>query len=178
VARYVLVALPALAALAAAAAMRFGPAQAAAAVALTAVLGLPAQLNARESAGHGEDSAKMATVIGRLWKSGDVVVFQDTHPSIPWAPRDMYYRYLPVPRPPDVLQVQPQRTDGHFLATECPDASCLGNPPRIWVVRVDNPADPFQDMSAGKQTRLRERYRPVKRWSYPELGIILLEPKA
>lgn len=177
VARYVLVAVPALAALAAYGALRFGSAQATAAVALTAALGFPAQLDVRESAGHGEDSAKVAAVIGPAWRPGDVVVFPDTHPSIPWAPRDIYDRYLPAPRPPDVLQLQPQRTNGRFLATECADAACLGNPPRVWLVRVDSPTDPFRDMSRGKEKRLRDGYRPVQRWSYAELGIILLERK-
>jgi mannosyltransferase len=89
----------------------------------------------------------------------------------------MYDRYMPTPRPPDVLAVEQQRTDGHFLATECPNASCLGNPPRIWLVRVDNPTDPYLDMTPGKQKVLRDSYRPAQRWSYPLVGIILLERK-
>ncbi|BFU45359.1 glycosyltransferase family 39 protein [Krasilnikovia sp. MM14-A1004] len=177
VARYVLVAVPPLTVLAACAAVRWGRVRALAVVTLAAVLGYPSQLSVRGSAGHGADSAKVATVIGPLWKPGDVVVFPDTHDSIPWAPRDLYDRYLPVPRPADVLQLEPPRTHGRFPATECPDASCLGNPPRIWVVRVDDPADPFRDMSPGKQKRLRDGYQPVKRWTYPELGVVLLERK-
>jgi mannosyltransferase len=177
VARYVLVVVPPLAALAAATMLRLGKVQTVVALILVAALGYPAQVSNRKPAGHSEDSTKIAAVIGPLQKPGDVVVFPDTHPSIPWAPRDIYQRYLPTPRPPDVLAVEPQRADGHFLATECPGASCLGTPARIWIVRVDNPADPFKGMTAAKQKVLREHYRPVRRWAYPLLDIILVERK-
>ena len=178
VARYVLVVVPPLAVLAAAAALRFGRPQAVATLALLVILGSAAQLDVRRPAGHSEASTKIASVIGPRYRPGDVAVFPDTHPSIPWAPRDIYERYLPAPRPPDVLRTAPQRSDGHFLATECPDANCLGDPSRIWVIRVDNAADPFQRMAPGKQRRLRDHYRVVQRWSYPLLGIFLLARKS
>ncbi|WP_213009657.1 glycosyltransferase family 39 protein [Paractinoplanes toevensis] len=174
-ARYVLVALPVLAVLAALAAVRSGARPAAVVLLLLTLIGWPAQLAARGPAGHSEDSAKVAAVIAPLYRPGDVAVFPDTHPSIPWAPRDIYERYLPAPRPPDVLRVAPQRTDGHFLATECPAAACLGSPPRIWVIRVDNSADPYANMDAPKRKRLADSYHPVRRWQYSLLGITLLE---
>jgi mannosyltransferase len=177
VARYVLVALPAMAVLAATAALRFGTAPALAILLLTTLVGWPAQLEARASDGHSEDSAKIAAVIEPLYRPGDVVVFPDTHPSIPWAPRDIYERYLPAPRPPDVLRTSPQRTDGRFLATECPDAACLGDPARIWVVRVDYSNDALADMAPGKRQRIAARYHAVRRWQYSLLTIILLERK-
>ncbi|GGK77781.1 glycosyltransferase family 39 protein [Mangrovihabitans endophyticus] len=177
VTRYVLVAVPALAALAAAAMLRFGRTQAVVALALTVALGVSTHLRIREPDGHGEDSARIASVIGPRWRPGDVVVFADSHRSIPWAARDIYQRYLPAPRPPDVLRVSAQRTDGRFLATECPAASCLGNPPRVWVIRVDKPSDPFQDMAAGKRQLLREHYQTAQRWTYALLTIILVERK-
>jgi mannosyltransferase len=176
-ARYVLVALPALAALAAAAAMRFGPRPTAVVVLLLALLGWPYQLDARAPDGHSEDSEKIAAVIEPLYRPGDVVVFADTHPSIPWAARDIYERYLPSPRPPDVLRTEPQRTDGHFLAEECPEAACLGAPPRIWVIRVDYSTDPFADMAPAKRKRLTDGYKQVRRWQYLLLTITLVERK-
>jgi mannosyltransferase len=176
-ARYVLVALPALAVLAAAAAMRFGPRPTVVVVLLLSLVGWPYQLDARAPNGHSEDSAKIYEVIHPLYRPGDVVVFPDTHPSIPWAARDIYDRYLPAPRPVDVLMTSPQRTDGRFLATECPAAACLGTPPRIWVVRVDNSADPYASMSDAKRKRLSDGYKPVRRWNYLLLGITLLERK-
>ncbi len=174
-ARYAMVGIAPLAVLAAVAVVRFGSAQAIAVLVLTAVFGYPAQLDIRGSAGHSEDSAKIARVIRPLYRAGDVAVFPDTNPSIAWAPRDIYSRYLPAPRPPDVLSTAPQRTDGKLLATECPAAACLGDPPRIWLIRVDNASDPFQDMDSAKQQVLRAHYRTVRRWSYPLLGITLLE---
>ncbi|MEU4238732.1 glycosyltransferase family 39 protein [Actinoplanes sp. NPDC026619] len=176
-ARYVLVALPALAVLAAAAAMRFGPRPTTVVVLLLALVGWPYQLDARTPAGHSEDSAKIAAVIEPLYRPGDVAVFADTHPSIPWAARDIYERYLPSPRPPDVLRTEPQRHDGHFLATECPDAACLGTPPRIWVIRVDYTTDPFALMSPAKRKLLSDNYRQTRRWQYTLLTITLLERK-
>ncbi|MFI6785135.1 glycosyltransferase family 39 protein [Micromonospora sp. NPDC050276] len=175
VARYVLVALPPMAVLAASVLIRIGRAHAIAAMCLATVLAYPAHLIIRSEAGHTQDSFRIATVIGPRYQPGDVVVFPDTHPSIPWSPRDIYERYLPTPRPPDVLRTAPQRSNGRFLATECPDADCLGTPPRIWVVRVDNATDPLKDMTSGKQQRIKKDYRPLQRWQYPLLCIILLE---
>lgn len=177
VARYVLVSLPPLAVLAAAAALRVGRAHAVVIFLLTAALGYPEQLQVRTSAGHSEDSAKIAAVIRPLYRPGDVAVFPDSHPSIPWAPRDIYERYLPAPKPPDVLRTTAPRTGGRLLATECADASCLGDPARIWLIRVDNPADPFQSMAPGKQKRLQERYAVAQRWQYSLLTVILLVRK-
>ncbi|MEU4474487.1 glycosyltransferase family 39 protein [Micromonospora sp. NPDC023888] len=175
VARYVLVVLPALAVLAASALVRVGRSSAIGAVSLAAVLALPAHVTIRAHAGHSQDSYRIASVIGSRYRPGDVVVFPDSHPSIPWSPRDIYERYLPAPRPPDVLRVAPQRSDGRFLATECPDATCLGTPPRIWVVGADPSADPLSDMAPGKRDRISAGYREAQRWRYPLLSITLLE---
>jgi mannosyltransferase len=175
VGRYVLVALPALAVLAGVGAGRAGRPQAAIVTALVALFSFPIQLEIRTSSGHAEDSAKIAQVIGPRYEAGDVAVFADTHPSIPWAARDIYERYLRAPRPPDVLRTTPQRTNGRLLARECAAAACLGTPPRIWVIRVDSPADPLKDMPAAKRAKIGGRYHVVQRWNYPLLGIILME---
>ncbi|MFF0153324.1 glycosyltransferase family 39 protein [Micromonospora sp. NPDC005203] len=174
VARYVLVVLPALAVLAACALARVGRSPAVVAVALAAVLALPAHVTIRAHAGHSQDSYRIAAVIGPHYRPGDVAVFPDSHPSIPWSPRDIYERYLPAPRPPDVLRVAPQRSDGRYLATECLDATCLGTPPRIWVVGADPSADPLRDMAPGKRERISAGYREAQRWRYPLLSISLL----
>ncbi|MBW6433879.1 glycosyltransferase family 39 protein [Actinoplanes hulinensis] len=172
VARYVLITVPALVVLAA---WNLSRARLAAVVALAAFLGYPAQLDIREPAGHGQDSARIAAVIRPLYRPGDVAVFPDSHYSIGWAPRDLYQRYLPAPRPPDVLATTGQRLTGRLQARECPDAACLGAPDRIWVIRVDSPADPLQDMTAAKRDRISDAYRITRRWSYPLLGITLME---
>ncbi|MBO3736983.1 glycosyltransferase family 39 protein [Actinoplanes flavus] len=171
VARYVLITIPALVVLAAWAARTHLPAI----VALTAFLAYPAHLDIREPAGHGQDSTRIAAVIRPLYRPGDVAVFPDAHHSIGWAPRDLYQRYLPAPRPPDVLATTGQRLTGGLAARECPDAACLGAPDRIWVIRVDSPADPLRDMSPAKRNRIGDGYRIARRWSYPLLGITLME---
>ncbi|WP_045739521.1 glycosyltransferase family 39 protein [Actinoplanes rectilineatus] len=173
--RYALVALPALAALAGAAAVRAGRPQAVAVLALTAVLAYPVHTELRESDGHGQDSARIAAVIGPRWQPGDVVVFPDRRYSIPWAMRDIYERYLPAPRPPDVLRVRGQREDGTLLAEECPEASCLGTPNRIWVVGVSPAADLLTDMTPAKRKRIEAGYRVEQRWGFKLLAIALLE---
>ncbi|MFG1872843.1 glycosyltransferase family 39 protein [Micromonospora arborensis] len=175
VARYVLVVLPALAVLAASALAHVGRSSAVAAFCLAVLLGFPAHVAIRAHAGHSQDSYRIAAVIGPRYQPGDVVVFPDSHPSIPWSPRDIYERYLPAPRPPDVLRVAPQRTDGRFLATECPDAICLGTPPRVWIVGADPVADPLRDMTPGKRRRISDGYREVQRWQFPLLSISLRE---
>ncbi|MEV6815091.1 hypothetical protein, partial [Micromonospora sp. NPDC051296] len=174
VARYVLVVLPALAVLAAFTVARFGRVHAVVALALAAVFAYPNHVNVRAEAGHTQASIRIADIIGPRYQPGDVVVFPDTHYSIPWSPRDIYERYLPTPRPPDVLRTAPQRTDGRFLATECPNAECLGTPPRIWVIRADNSLDPLKDMAPAKRDRIKEDYRPVRRWQHLLLGITLM----
>lgn len=175
VGRYVLLALPALAVLAGVGADRAGRPQAAIVTALLALFSFPVQMEIRTSSGHAEDSAKIAQVIVPRYEAGDVAVFADTHASIPWAARDIYERYLPAPRPPDVLRTSPQRTNGSLMAPECAAAACLGTPPRIWVVRVDSPTDPLADMSAAKRAEIAGHYHVVRRWKYPLLGITLME---
>lgn len=171
--RYVMICLPAIAVLAAATLSRYSRAHVAAAVALTAFFAWPGALSIRQPAGHGEDSAAIASIITPRYQLGDVAVFPDTHPSIPWAARDIYERYLPTPRPPDVLATTPQRTNGHFLATECPAASCLGAPPRIWIIRTDT-GSPYQGMSAAKAAAISKNYTVSAHSQRAELAVYLL----
>ncbi|MEV4280409.1 glycosyltransferase family 39 protein [Actinoplanes xinjiangensis] len=172
--RYVLVAMPALVVLAA----RGAGTRTTAIIGLVALLGWPTQVDIREPAGHGQDSARIAQIVQPRYRAGDVAVFPDGPSSIGWAPRDMWARYLRDPRPADVLAVAGQRVDGRFLARECPQATCLGSPPRIWIIRVDSPADPLADMSDAKRARIGGSYRVVQRWSHPLLGITLMERTA
>ncbi|MEU4624617.1 glycosyltransferase family 39 protein [Actinoplanes sp. NPDC023801] len=173
--RYVLVAMPALVVLAVVGAARAGRTHAAAFVALIVFLGNPAQLEIREPDGHGQDSARIAEVIIPRYLPGDAAVFPEGPSSIGWAARDLYVHYLPEPRPGDVLAVTRQRADGNFLAVECPDATCLGDPSRIWIIRTDSAADPVENMSEAKRDRILTGYRTVERWNYKLLNITLME---
>ncbi|GAA2546413.1 hypothetical protein GCM10010435_14570 [Winogradskya consettensis] len=175
VGRYVMIAIGPLAVLGGLGALRAGKVPATLVIVLALLFSWPVQLEFRTSSGHAEDSAKIASVIGPRYRAGDVVVFPDTHPSIPWAARDIYERYLPAPRPPDVLRVAAPRTSGRLLARECPGAACLGTPPRIWVIRVDNSTDPLKDMTPAKRRRIGEHYRTVQSWKFPLLGVTLME---
>jgi mannosyltransferase len=202
VGRYVLVAVPALAALAGAGALatreligpaittrtmsgltittrqpgRHGGLPAVAAVVVTALCAYPVQTELRTPDGHGQDSAQLAEVIGPRYEIGDVAVFPDTHESIAWSPRDIYERYLPdEPRPPDALALAGQRSEGQMLARECPDAACLGTPPRIWVIRADVTPDPLKDMGFEKYKYLVVNYRTVQTWRFRQLSVILME---
>ncbi|WP_067496564.1 glycosyltransferase family 39 protein [Actinoplanes sp. TFC3] len=177
VARYVLLAVPALVVLAGAGAARAGRVQAGMALVVAVLLSYAMQIDLRSGAGHRQDTARIAQVIGPRYLAGDVAVFPDTHPSIPWAARDIYERYLPEPRPPDVLRITPQRTDGQFLATECLWAACLTSPSRIWIIRGDNLPDLLDGMPLAKRILLTAHYRRAQRWSYPMLTIVLLERK-
>jgi mannosyltransferase len=174
--RYVLIAIPALVALAARGTARAGRPQAVLAVALVAFLGNPAQLDIREPDGHGQDSTQAATILADEYRPGDAAVFVDEHPSIPWAARDILDHYVPEPvKPVDILAVTGPRADGRLLARECPDAACLGIPARLWIVRVDNPLDPLENMSAIKRYRILSEYRLVYRWNFPMLNLTLME---
>ncbi|HWS31398.1 MAG TPA: glycosyltransferase family 39 protein [Actinoplanes sp.] len=176
--RYVLIALPALVVLAATGAARAGRLPAVIAVSVIAALGWPSQVDIRGPAGHGQDSRRAAEVIGGQQRDGDVVVFPDSHPTQPWVARDIYERYVPTPRPPDVLAVVPQRVDGRLTARECADpAACLGTPPRIWILRPDNAPDPLRDMSPAKRTLLSTGYQVTGRWDHRQLTVVLLEPR-
>jgi mannosyltransferase len=177
VGRYALVGVPALTALAGAAAARAGRPHAALVTAVCAVLAWPQQRELRRSDGHDQDSAKLQDVIGPLYLPGDVAIFPDSHPSIPWAARDIYALYLREPKPPDVLMISPQRTDGRFLAAECPVASCLGSPPRIWIIRTDDSPDPLRDMGVPKRHLIQGNYQTVARWQFPLLQVTLMSLK-
>lgn len=176
VTRYLVVTVPAVVVLAAAASARVGARRAVVLVVLIAAMAVPGHLEIREPDGHGQASHRVAEVIGTAYLPGDVLVFPDSDRSIPWAPRDIVARYLPAAvRPPDVLLTAPPRTGGRLSATECPDAACLGAPPRIWLVRIHDRGDPFADLSPGKRAAIERDYAVRQRWTYRLLVVLLLQ---
>ena len=147
------------------------------AVVLVALLGWPVQVDYRQPDGHSQATSQVRTVIAPRFEPGDVVVYGDNHRSIPWSPRDMVAYYLPRDRTPaDALLVRPQRAGGHFLAVETRDvATKLANADRVWVVRVESPADPRAGLGAAKSDYLTAHYRVVQTWRSRLVVIALLE---
>lgn len=169
-------ATPAVALLGAHALTRLGRPGSVGALVVVAVLGAPYQWTIRGPAGHSQDSAAIRTIIGPRFQPGDVAVYGDLPHSIPWAARDIVRYYLPPSRTPtDILAIHPQRHDGHFLATLCTDLpTCLGQPKRVWVVRVDMPTDPLTGLPDGQTAYLRTHYRTAHTYREARLTVALL----
>lgn len=179
VSKYLWFTLPGVALLAASGIRRIPVGPKIAIVLVIAILGSTAQLTMRGPAGHAEDSRAVDSIIGPRYQPGDVAVYANNHPSIPWAPRDMVARYLPAARTPeDVLAITAQREDGQLLATERTGvAGCLGDVTRVWVIRADNPANPISGLDGTKTAYLERDFRILQTWRRPLLTIVLLTRK-
>ncbi|GAA2486060.1 hypothetical protein Ahu01nite_013550 [Winogradskya humida] len=164
--RYLLFSLPAWALLAAVALGRAKVVWTVLGVLAIAGLAVPAQLDIRATDGHGEASREMALTIADGFKPGDGIVYGMTDPGGNWVGRDSIAHYTPADRQPkDVLATQPQRTNGSFAALECPDIpKCLGDTPRLWVVRLGYQEDPLGEMDNGKSVVIAERYKVTQTW--------------
>lgn len=125
-----------------------------------AVAGLGAQWDIRQPDGHGHDTRGVAAVITTGYRPGDGFAVALDEPVVPWEARDLVNRYVPADRrPTDVFAVTPQRTAGRLPATECADpAACLGDTPRLWVIRFEHPTDPLTGLGAAKEALLRDLF--------------------
>jgi mannosyltransferase len=178
--RYLVYTTPGWALLAGVTLARFRPAWAIAATVLLAALAAPTQLHLRGPGGHGQDTRELATVVGSGVRLGDGIVYADDEPVGSWTARDSIAHYLPAAyRPRDVLALQPQRTGGRLLATECPDISaCLNGNQRLWVVRTAVLSDPLAGLGQSKEDLLRTQYELDQVWYPSGLTVALLERKA
>jgi mannosyltransferase len=158
--RYLLFTVPAHLLLAGIALARLPVRRALVAVAVAGVLGSVAQVQVREPDGHGYGTRDAAAVIADQARPGDGIVYAVPDANVSWIGRDLVAYYVPGHRRPrDVFAVRPQRESGHLLASECVDlARCLGDPPRLWVVRYGTLADPLAGIGAEKERLLRGRY--------------------
>lgn len=171
--RYLLFTVPAWALLAAFALGATTTARAAAVVACIGALGLPAQLSQRAPDGHDQATREVAALVTAAYRPGDVVVHGSARRGEDRVSRDLVDRYVPADRRPvDVLLAEPLRTDG-FRATEC--TGCLGAPPRIWVLRSGERADPLGGLDEAKQAALAP-YRVERVWHVRGLTLALLVP--
>jgi mannosyltransferase len=174
--RYLVFTLPAWALLAGFAVARIPGRWAIAAVAVIALLGLPAQLDIRRGDGHEEATRGMASIIAAQERPGDVAVYAANESRGGWTTRDLVTHYVPADRRPrDPLLTRPPRTDGQLLAGECQDvARCLGKPQRVWVVRMGELSDPLNGLGRDKEKVLRGGYHVAKVWRLRNTTLALM----
>lgn len=167
--RYLLFTLPAWALLAGSALGRRHAALTGVAIALIGALAIPGHVTIRGSAGHSEASRDVAQAIMAGFKNGDGVVYGTADDGGSWVGRDSVAHYtVPERRPKDVFMVRPQRTDGQLAAAECDDMpKCLGDTPRVWIVRFGRYDDPLRGLGDQKELSLRQRYQVTQIRHFP-----------
>jgi mannosyltransferase len=86
--------------------------------------------------------------------------------------------YTPPDRMPrDVLATRSAADAGRLDATECPAASCLGHPTRLWVGCWGRCGDPLAGLPGATAARIRAGgYRPARIWQVTGGGIALFTP--
>jgi mannosyltransferase len=156
---------------------RLRPVWMVAAAVVLAAIAVPVQVQQRTAGGHDQATAQLGTLLAEQARPGDAIVYADDEPVGAWTARDAVAHYVPAAvRPHDVLATHPPRTDGLLLATECPDvATCIGDPERLWVVRIGNLTDPFAGIGAAKQDVLSRQYRVRQVWYPTGLTLALLQ---
>lgn len=142
-----------------------------------ALLGLNVQGHVRSSTGHGWASAELAAQVTAAFEPGDVLVYGPTVQD-GQAARDLVARYVPADRrPEDVLAVRAPRSGGSAYPQECDDvAKCIGNAPRIWVIRSTG-GEATAGFPAAKSEVIQARYLPQQRWEFRGLSLHLLTLK-
>lgn len=148
-------------------------------VLVVALLGVPQQFAYRASDGHRYGTREAARLISRYYQPGDAIAYALHEAVIPWGARDLVARYVrPDRRPRDAFALTQQRVDGHFLAVECSDtqlAACLGDAPRLWVIRYRTRADPLTGIGAAKERLLREHYDVARIWLVTNFTVALYQ---
>jgi mannosyltransferase len=175
--RYLVFTTPAWAMLAGVALVRMRLALVCLGIAVLSVLALPVQLQQRTPGGHNQATEQIATVLAAQEQLGDVIVYADDEPDGNWTARDAVARYVRADRRPiDALAVTAPRHGGQLLATECPDpVPCLGDPQRVWVVRLGTLDDPLAGIGPDKEDLLRQDYRVNRIWYPAGITIALLQ---
>src|SRR2546423_394463 len=174
--RYLMFTLPAWALLAGVALGRAHLAVAIAGVLAIAALAVPAQIAVRAPDGHGEATRQMALTIAGQSQPGDAVVYGMTDDGGSWVGRDSVNHYISADRRPRVvLMTVSSRTSGNLAAQECAEvARCLGDTPRIWVVRLGYRADPLRGLDGQKEPALRDGYELAQTWHFTGLTLALV----
>jgi mannosyltransferase len=176
--RYLLFTIPAWALLAALSLSRQTVFRALAAVAVLALIALPTHISVRRSDGHTQATRTLATTLAVNVQPGDGIVYGPNSRGEGRVGRDLVELYVPSDRrPADLLVRRPPRTDGHVLASECPNvAECLGETPRVWLIRVGS-SNPMANLGTAKENALRESYAIERTWQFRGLTLCLLVRK-
>ncbi len=174
--RYLLFTLPAWALLAATALGRAPVMRGLVAVMAMVLFAVPTHLTLREPDGHTQATRDLAAILTVSYQEGDVIVYGPNDRGEGRVGRDLVAHYVPDDRTPaDVLTTRPLRTDGFYHAEECEDvASCLGEPARVWVLRVGDRNDPLFQLGEAKEDVLREYYEVEQIWHPTGLTLALL----
>jgi mannosyltransferase len=174
--RYLLFTLPAWALLAATTLNRSPLIRGVLVVTAVAVVGLPAQIDARNTSGHGQASSALAATLAANEQPGDGIVYAQNDPGGGWVGRDIVAHYVPAgSQPRDVLLTRAQRSGGHLLAGECADVSaCVDGTTRLWVIRNGRTADPIAGLGFDRERILRDEYAVNRVWNFAGLTLALL----
>jgi mannosyltransferase len=148
-------------------------------VLVLAAIGIPGQVAIRQSDGHGQASHRVADVIYAEALPGDGIMYGPANGDGPTG-RAMIDRYLSAARRPKDLLAQPgSGASTHLLRVpECPNVdACVGQTPRIWLVRVGSVDSPLTGLEAGKDGALRVRYDVKQTWRLTGLTLTLFTLK-
>lgn len=136
-------------------------------VVLAAALAVPVHLDIRTDDGHGLAARQVAAVLTERGEPGDAILFGPTRLDERTG-RDLVERYVPEQaRPADVLAEAPPRAGGQLLAPECVEVDrCVGDAPRVWLLRAGVSDDPLAGLPAAKDGLLRVRYELERTWTF------------
>ena len=161
--RYVLFVVPALALLAGAALAALGRVAGAIALAMVVLVGLPAQLDARQHGAHGDNIRRADAIVAAARRPGDAVLYASTgarnmaaaYPDGLAALRNIALDQAPIP-------------SGTLAGTYLPAPAVrlrLAGVRRVWVVEVRKDAMPVRlPLLSGLHFRLARKWRTSDIW--------------
>ncbi|MGW0431307.1 glycosyltransferase family 39 protein [Micromonospora sp. NPDC003197] len=146
-------------------------------VAVTCLLGAPAQADLRRTHEWPRsapiDYRGAARIIAAHQQPGDGIVYS---PRTGWKFLDTATAYhLGADRPRDVLATRDQLDRADLWATECDQpAQCLAPVDRVWLLVVGEKADPLRGLPEPKANALRAGFSTSQVWTVPGLTVALL----
>lgn len=116
----------------------------------------------------------VATTIIAKQRPGDGIAYGgDTIPR-----RALTYELRKAPKPRDIFLAATPQQVGQFAGPECKvPISCLGAPPRIWLVADVVATDPFAGLKSGTAQVLKSHYSVERVQKFTGVQLVLLMPK-